>query len=169
MVSLLILKAKLRNPMITIRPAIVEDAVAMRELQQLAFAEEGRRSGTRDIPPLQEEVGSIVQHIQGQLALVALLQETLVGSVRGVKADHGYVIRALVVHPTCQGQGIGTTLLRALEAALVKPARVDLTTNTLMQDNVRFYEQHGYQVQNLTEPIPGIVLAHMSKHLASGV
>jgi hypothetical protein len=101
--------------MLTVRPAKVEDAAAMRELQQIAFAGEGRRSGTRDIPPLQEQVESIVQHVKEQ----------------------------------------------------VKPTRVDLTTNTLMQNNVPFYEKHGYKVEDRTEPIPGIVLAHMSKHLAS--
>lgn len=153
--------------MLTIRPATVEDATAMHELQQIAFAEEGRRSGTCEIPPLLEEVDSIVQHVKEQVALVAVKQETLVGSVRGVKGDHGYVIRALVVHPTCQGEGIGSALLRALETALVKPTRVDLTTNTLMQGNVPFYEKHGYNVQDRTEPLPGIVLAHMSKHLGS--
>jgi ribosomal protein S18 acetylase RimI-like enzyme len=151
----------------TVRTARVEDATAMLELQQLAFAEEGRRSGTRDIPPLQEEISAIVQHVQAHIALVAVQKEALVGSVRGVKGDHGYVIRALIVHPACQGQGIGSMLLRALEAALAKPTRVDLTTNTLMRDNVPFYERHGYKVQNRTEPVLGIVLAHMSKHLAS--
>jgi ribosomal protein S18 acetylase RimI-like enzyme len=152
--------------MLTIRPARVEDAAAMLELQQIAFAEEARLSGTRDIPPLQEEVGSIVQHVEDELALVAVQQDTLLGSVRGVKGARGYVIRALIVHPTRQGQGIGSMLLGALEAAFVKPARVDLTTNTLMQGNVPFYEKHGYKVEDRTEPIPGIVLAHMSKHLA---
>ena len=151
----------------TVRPARVEDATAMLELQQLAFAEEGRRSGTRDIPPLQEKVSSIVEHVQAQIALVAVEPEALVGSVRGIKGDCGYVIRALIVHPAYQDKGIGSALLRALEAAFTKPTRVDLTTNTLMQDNVPFYEKHGYKVQNRTEPIPGIVLAHMSKHLAS--
>jgi ribosomal protein S18 acetylase RimI-like enzyme len=153
--------------MLTIRRAGVEDAAAMLELQQIAFAEEGRRSGTRDIPPLQEEVNSIVQHVEDHVALVAVENEMLLGSVRGVKADHGYVIRALIVHPRRQGEGIGSMLLRALEAALAKPTRVDLTTNTLMEANVPFYEKHGYKVERRTEPIPGIVLAHMSKHLAA--
>ena len=152
--------------MLSIRPARVEDAAAMLELQQVAFAEEAGRSGTRDIPPLQEEVGSIVQHVENELALVAVQQDTLLGSVRGVKGDRGYVIRALIVHPTRQGQGIGSMLLGALEAAFVRPTRVDLTTNTLMQGNVPFYEKHGYKVEGRTEPIPGIVLAHMSKYLA---
>jgi ribosomal protein S18 acetylase RimI-like enzyme len=138
----------------------------MFDLQQLAFTEEGRRSRTRDIPPLMERVDSIVQHIKEELALVAEQDGRLVGSVRGVKGERGYVIRALIVHPSCQGQGIGSTLLRALEAVLPKPTHVDLTTSTLAERNVPFYEKHGYTVQNRTTPIPGVVLAHMSKQFA---
>jgi GNAT superfamily N-acetyltransferase len=140
----------------------------MHELQQLAFAEEGRRSGTGDIPPLVEDVASIVRHIQEHVALVALQADTLVGCVRGVAGEHGYVIRALIVHPLRQGEGIGSMLLRSLEAALPTPTRIDLTTNTLMEGNVPFYEKHGYEVRDRTVPFPGVVLAHMSKNLAAG-
>ena len=153
--------------MLTVRQARIEDATPMRELQQLAFAEEGRRSGTRDIPPLQESIDSITQHVKQEIALVAELLGVLAGSVRGVRGDHGYVVRALIVHPEHQGTGIGSLLLTALEAAFTRPTRVDLTTNIAMPGNVRFYEKHGYKVQSCTEPQPGIVLAHMSKHLAS--
>ena len=152
--------------MLTVRQAKIEDAVLMRELQQLSFAEEGRQSGTRDIPPLQESVDSIAQHIRQEIALVAEQNGMLLGSVRGVRGDHGYVVRALIVRPGQQGKGTGSLLLRTLEAAMTKPTRVDLTTNLSMQGNVQFYEKHGYKVQERTEPQPGIVLAHMSKHLA---
>ena len=152
--------------MLAIRLAKITDAAAIRELQQLAFAEEGQRSGTREIPPLLEEVGSIVQHIEHQIALVALKDETLVGCVRGVAGDHAYTIRGLTVHPSCQGQGVGSTLLKALEAALPRPTRIDLITNTVMEGNVTFYERHGYRITENTTPVPGITLAHMSKYLA---
>ena len=152
--------------MITVRQAKVEDSAAMHALQQLAFAEEGRRCGTRDIPPLTEEVAAIANHIAHELALVAVRDGTLVAGVRGVSTEDGYFIRALIVHPSCQGEGLGSRLLKSLEAKLPKPTRVDLTTNTLMEGNVSFYEKHGYKVQTHTEPLPGIVLAHMSKHLA---
>jgi ribosomal protein S18 acetylase RimI-like enzyme len=152
--------------MFTIRQARVADAAAMHELQQLAFAEEGRRSGTRDIPPLLEDLASIVQHIEHQIALVAARDETVVGCVRGVLGVHEFTIRGLIVHPSCQGQGIGSTLLKALEAAVPAPARIDLTTNTVMEGNVPFYERHGYRVTETTTPISGITLAHMSKFVA---
>ncbi len=152
--------------MLTIRLAKITDAAAIHELQQLAFAEEGRRSGTREIPPLLEDVASIVQHIAYQIALVALRDETLVGCVRGVVGEHAYTIRGLIVHPSCQGQGVGSTLLKALEAALPAPTRIDLMTNTVMEGNVPFYERHGYRITETTTPIPGITLAHMSKYVA---
>ena len=151
--------------MLTIRLAKITDAAAMHELQQLAFAEEGRRSGTREIPPLLEDVASIVQHIEHEIALVAVRDETLVGCVRGVMGEHAYTIRALLVHPSCQGQGFGSTLLKSLEAALPAPTRIDLVTNTAMEGNVPFYERHGYRVTERTTPIPGITLAHMSKYV----
>ena len=152
--------------MLTIRQAKVSDAVAMHELQRLAFEEEGRRSGTREIPPLMEELDSIVQHIEQQIALVAAREETVVGCVRGVAGEHSFTIRALIVHPSCQGSGLGSTLLKAIEAALPHPTRVDLITNTAMERNVPFYERHGYRVMETTTPIPGITLAHMSKDVA---
>jgi GNAT superfamily N-acetyltransferase len=152
--------------MLKVRPARVQDAAAMHALQQLAFAEEGRRCGTRDIPPLLEDVATIVQHIEHEVALVGLSDNALVASIRGVSAEHGYVIRALNVHPAWQGKGLGSTLLKALEAALPTPTRIDLTTNTVMEGNVPFYERHGYHVESRTIPFPGIVLAHMSKRLA---
>jgi ribosomal protein S18 acetylase RimI-like enzyme len=152
--------------MFTVRPAKLADAAAMHELQQLAFAEEGRRSGTREIPPLLEDLASIMQHIEHQIALVAARDETVVGCVRGVVGEHAFTIRGLIVHPSCQGQGVGSTLLKALEAALPASTRIDLITNTVMEGNVPFYERHGYRVTETTTPIPGITLAHMSKYVA---
>ena len=108
-----------------------------------------------------------MQHIQHEVAFVAVRDETLVGCVRGVAGEHAYTIRALIVHPSCQGQGVGSTLLKALEAALPAPTRIDLITNTVMEGNVPFYERHGYRVMESTTPLPGITLAHMSKYVDS--
>lgn len=152
--------------MLTLRRATVADAIAIHELQQLAFVEEGRRSGTREIPPLQEDVASIVQHIEHQIALVAEHGHAIVGCVRGVVGEGACLVRGLIVHPSCQRQGVGSTLLKALEAAVPAPIRIDLTTNTVMEGNVPFYERHGYRVMERTTPLPGITLAHMSKFVA---
>lgn len=149
--------------MLTIHRANSDDASAMHSLQLRAFEEEGRRCGTRDLPPLQEQVTSIADHIQTQIALVAKEGDSVVGFVRGLVAHRVCTIRALVVDPSSHGRGWGSALVSALEAELTDIDRVDLTTNAIMERNVPFYERHGYRVIEYTTPIPGITLAHMSK------
>jgi len=149
--------------MLTIHRASSDDASAMHSLQLRAFEEEGRRCGTQGLPPLQEQVSAIADHIKTQVALVAKEGDSVVGCVRGLVTNRVCTIRALVVDPSSHGRGWGSALLSALEAELTDIDRVDLTTNTIMERNVPFYERHGYRVVEYTSPIPGITLAHMSK------
>jgi GNAT superfamily N-acetyltransferase len=149
--------------MLTIHHAQSSDVEDMYGIQMRAFEEEGRRGGTREIPPLQEQMASIAEHVQRQIALVAKEDGTTVGCVRGVLEGRVCRVRALVVEPTKHGRGIGTKLLKALEAELKDTDRIDLTTNTIMEGNVPFYERHGYHVIEYTAPRPGVTLAQMSK------
>ena len=153
--------------MFTINRATNSDVAAMHSLQMRAFEEEGRRCGTRDIPPLQENMAAVAEHVQTQIALVAKEDDRIVGCVRGLLEGRVCTIRALVVDPSNHGRGFGSALLIALEAELKHIERVDLTTNTIMERNVPFYERHGYRVVEYTTPIPGITLAQMSKSAAS--
>ena len=57
--------------MFTINRATDSDVAAMHSLQMRAFEDEGRRCGTRDIPPLQEKMASVAEHVQTEIALVA--------------------------------------------------------------------------------------------------
>ena len=141
----------------------------MHSLQMRAFEDEGRRCGTRDIPPLQEQMASVAEHVQTQIALVAKEDDRIVGCVRGLLEGRVCTIRALVVDPSKHGRGLGSALLRALEAELKDIERVDLTTNTIMERNVPFYERHGYRVVEYTTPIAGITLAQMSKSAVRAV
>jgi len=149
--------------MLTIHRAHASDVADMHSIQKRAFEEEGRRCGMQDIPPLQEQIASIAEHVQTQIALVAKEDGSTVGCVRGIVDGRVCTIRALVVDPSKHNRGLGSALLRALEAELKDIERVDLTTNTIMQGNVAFYERHGYRVIEYTTPRPGVTLAHMSK------
>ncbi len=153
--------------MLKIHRANETDVEAMHRLQMRAFEEEGRRCGTREIPPLQERPESILEHVRAQIALVAREGHAVVGCVRGLINGDVCTVRALVVEPSRHGQGIGARLLRALEAELGDVQRIELTTNTIMEGNVTFYERHGYRVVDRTEPIPGIRLAHLTKSASS--
>jgi len=149
--------------MYTISRANLEDAPTMLDLQRRAFAEEGRRSGSQDIPPLAELVGAVIEHIQTQTALVARDNGKVIGTIRGIVKGRVCTIRALAVDPANQGLGVGSSLLSALERTLPDVAQFDLTTNTVMEGNVPFYERHGYRVNELTRHSELVMLAQMTK------
>jgi predicted N-acetyltransferase YhbS len=160
--------------MLTIESASLEDAPTMLDIQRRAFAEEGRRVGSledgQQIPPLAESLESIIEHIQTQTALVARDDERIVGAVRGIVTDQACVIRALVVDIGYQGRGVGSSLLQALERKLAQVSRFDLTTNMLMENNVTFYERHGYRLAEVTHHSQKrIPLAQMTKRVAPAI
>jgi ribosomal protein S18 acetylase RimI-like enzyme len=144
-------------------PAHLDDATIILEIQKRAFAEEGRLSDNPDIPPLTEGVDAVREHIRSQTVLVVRDDDRIVGSARGIVDGTVCVIRGVSVEPALQGQGIGSSLLRAIEAAHPGVARFELTTNTVMESNVRFYERHGYRVRELTRYTDKITLAQMMK------
>lgn len=128
-----------------------------------AFAEEGRLSGTTDIPPLLETADAIQHHIVTQTVLVATMDSQVVGAVRGLLDGAVCTIRGLIVEPDLQGRGIGAALLTAIEAAHEHVDRFDLTTNTLVPGNVSFYERRGYRTREVIRPIYDIPVANMTK------
>ena len=149
--------------MYSISRALPEDAPTMLDLQRRAFAEEGRRSGSQDIPPLTEPLDAVAKHIQEQTALVARDNGKVIGMIRGIVEGRVCTIRALAVDAAYRGHGIGSALLHSLERALSGVARFDLTTNTVMEGNVPFYERHGYRTVELTRHSELVTLAQMSK------
>jgi len=149
--------------MYTIRRANLGDAPTMLDLQRRAFAEEGRRSGTQDISPLAELLDAVIEHIQNQTALVARDNGKVIGTIRGIVKGRVCTVRALAVDPANQGHGVGSSLLNALERTLPDVAQFDLTTNTMMEGNVPFYERHGYRVNELTRHSELVTLAQMTK------
>ena len=95
--------------------------------------------------------------------MVATEDDRIIGAIRGIVSGAACTIRALVVEPAHQGRGIGSLLLKALEDSLPSVARFDLTTNTVMEGNVPFYERRGYRITELTRYSEGVTLAQMSK------
>ena len=98
----------------SITRATPEEAPGMLEIQQRAFAEEGRGSGSREIPPLVETLAVIVDHVNREMALTAKEGGRVVGAIRGMVSGSACTVRALVVEPSHQGRGIGSSLLMAL-------------------------------------------------------
>ena len=147
----------------TIVPADPADAPAILALQRIAFEPEARACQVWEIPPLQETVEGIREHIRMATVLKAMDGDRLVGAVRGIVSGGTCLIRVLVVAPDHQGQGTGARLLGAIEDAHPQVERFELTTNMVMVGNVRFYLRTGYEVVEQNQHAPTIRLAFMRK------
>jgi len=141
----------------------MSDAADVHAVKMRAFAEEGRLSGTMDLPPLMEDVAAVERDIESHTVLVARLGGRLVGSARGRVAGASCEITAVCVDPAYQGRRIGAALVRAVERAHPDVERFELTTNTVVPGNVAFYERHGYTVVARTAYTDSITLAHLTK------
>ena len=109
--------------MYSIQLAAPADAAAIYDIQMRAFAEEGRLSGTSQIPPLMEELAAIELHIRTQTVFTARDGERIVGSGRGiVEGARMCTIRGVSVEPSHQGKGIGASLLMAIEQRIPPPS-----------------------------------------------
>lgn len=148
---------------LTIAPADLADAPALLAMQKLAFEPEARACQVWEIPPLQETVEGIGEHIRMATVLKATDGDRLLGSIRGIVTGDTCLIRVLVVAPEAQGRGLGARLLKAIEDAHRQVERFELTTNMIMVGNVRFYLSHGYEVVEQVQHAPTIRLAFMRK------
>ena len=152
----------------TIVPATPEDAPALLAMQKIAFEPEARACQAWDIPPLQETVEGLREHIRMATVLKAVEGERLLGAIRGIVTGATCLIRVLVVAEQARGRGLGARLLRAIEDAHPQVGRFELTTNMIMVGNVRFYLRQGYEVVEQVQHAPTIRLAFMRKVRIAG-
>jgi ribosomal protein S18 acetylase RimI-like enzyme len=87
--------------------------------------------------------------VQRELFFVGLLDGVVVGTVMGGYDGHRGWVYAVAVRPSCRRRGVGTALLRRLEAALAERGclKVNLQVRAGNADAVAFYDRLGYSVE----------------------
>ena len=131
-------------PAIEIARALAADAAALHELQRLAYRSEAELYGDWTIPPLTEPLAATERAVAELLVLKAVQGGRIVGSVRGRIEGATCHVGRLIVHPDWQGRGIGSQLMRALEAATPEVRRDELFTGERSARNLRLYARLGY-------------------------
>jgi len=131
-------------PRFRIERASLDDAPAILELQKLAYQSEARLYDDWKLPPLTQTLVALREEFAASVTLKATEVGRLVGSVRAREANGVCQVGRLIVHPEQQGHGVGTMLLRHIEAEFPGASSFELFTGSRSEGNLRLYERLGY-------------------------
>jgi GNAT superfamily N-acetyltransferase len=146
-----------------IESATVDDAEQILALQKLAYESEARLYDDWTIPPMNQTLESLVSELHNDTVLKALEGRTIVGSVRATVSDKVCHIGRLMVHPSHQGRGLGTALMRAIEARFPDAAGFELFTGSKSEGNIRLYTRLGYVATGARRVSDRVTLVVLSK------
>lgn len=131
-------------PEIEISEISPEDAGEVLTLQRAAFASEAIIYGSPDMPPLTQSLEELKAELRAGAGLTARIGGRLVGAIRFQQDGDMLLIGRIAIAPDIQGEGIGTALLGAAEAASTASVS-ELFTGSLSEANIRLYESCGYR------------------------
>jgi predicted N-acetyltransferase YhbS len=137
---------------VDIQLATAEDAPAILDLQRCAYQTEAAIYDDYAIPPLVETLDELRGQFRRQRFLKATDGGRIVGSVRASQKDATCHIGRLIVHPDYRNHGIGTELMRRIEAEYPSAARYELFTGHKSAGNIHLYVRLGYRAFR-TEPV----------------
>ena len=148
---------------VRIENAMAEDAPSILALQKLAYESEARIYDDWSLPPLTQTLPSLRDELMTSTCLKAMERDRLVGSVRAREAERVCQIGRLIVDPQFQGRGVGTMLLRHIEAAFPGARAFELFTGSRSEGNLRLYERLGYRRSREKALSPSISLIFLEK------
>jgi GNAT superfamily N-acetyltransferase len=146
-----------------VEPATLQDAAAVLELQKLAYQSEARLYGDWTLPPLTQTLEELRAEFAASVTLKTTEAGRLIGSVRAREADGVCRIGRLIVHPELQGRGVGTILLRHIEAEFPGASVFELFTGNRSDGNLRLYERLGYIRSHEKVLSPSVTLVFLEK------
>ena len=151
--------------MIVITKVEKSDLQKILDLQYLAYQSEAKLFDNQDIPPLKQTLSDVENEYQKGIILKALDEDkTIIGSVRAF-CDKGTIyIGKLMVHPSKQGQGIGTQLLLEMEKQDPNQ-RYELFTSTRSEKNIALYQKLGYKIFDEEQVTEELRFVYMEKEL----
>ena len=149
--------------MILIKKAQKEDLEKILELQYLAYRSEAKLFGNMDIPPLKQTIEEVYDEFQKGAILKAVDDGgIIIGSVRAYQDGGTVYIGKLMVHPSKQGQGIGTQLLLEMEKQYLNQ-RYELFTSTRSEKNIALYQKLGYEIFDEEQVTEELRFVYMEK------
>lgn len=140
-----------------------EDLSNILELQKECYLEEAKIYNQFDIPPLREDLTSIVNEFEKGVILKCLAGDLIVGSVRGYSLEGTCYIGKLIVRKEFQNKGLGKQLMKAIESHFPDCSRFELFTGFLSEKNLYLYQKLGYAEFERKQINEGLTLVFLQK------
>jgi GNAT superfamily N-acetyltransferase len=140
-----------------------EDLPEILQLQKLCYFLEAKIYDLYDIPQLTQTLEDVTRDFLRQLFLKAVVNNRIVGSVRAHCEDETCHIGRLFVHPDFQNQGIGTKLMKEIEARFKGAKRFELITGHKSRKNLQLYMKLGYIILKTEELNEKLTIVYLQK------
>lgn len=147
---------------VNIERASVSDAEEILILQQIAYRSEGELYNNFSIEPLVQTLEQLQKQFEDHMILKAVVDDSIVGSIRAIGQDGTCFIGKLMVNPSYQNKGIGKMLMNAIEGLFPK-SRYELFTGSKSEKNIALYEKLGYVAFKERLIAPDISLVYLEK------
>ena len=121
-----------------------EDLSAVLDLQYLAYRSEAELYNDFTIPPLTQTLHELQAEVSSGICLVAKEKDQIVGSVRAIATNGICKIGKLIVRPSMQGKGVGTSLMQKIESMFPEANEFEVFTGHKSTPNIRLYKRLGY-------------------------
>lgn len=151
---------------LSIETAAIEDAAEILELQRKAYVSEAEIYNDCEIEPLTQTLESVREQFATHLFLKAAAGGRIVGSVRACRRDGHVEIGKLIVDPELQGRGIGTRLMREIEARFPGETFV-LFTGHKSERNLKLYRKLGCVPFDENTASPTLRLIYLRKTIST--
>jgi ribosomal protein S18 acetylase RimI-like enzyme len=148
---------------VRIEQAEIEDAEEILELQRLAYSSEAAIYDDYTIPPLTQTLEDIESDFDRHLFLKAIVDDQIIGSVRGYLEEGSCFIGRLIVHPAYQNQGIGSRLMEEIENRFGEAKRFELFTGHKSRRNIYLYGKLGYEAFRTVRVNDDLKLVYLEK------
>jgi GNAT superfamily N-acetyltransferase len=147
-----------------IRRAGPGDAEAIAALTDAAYEKWLPVLGRKPKPMTADYAVAVRHHVIDLL----FLDRVLAALVEMIPGEDCVLVENLAVSPDFQGRGLGRQLMVHVEVVTLARGqrRVELYTNRLFAENIRFYQALGYRADR-EEPFRGGVITYMSKELSA--
>jgi N-acetylglutamate synthase-like GNAT family acetyltransferase len=148
---------------LSIIPAEISDLPEILALQILAYQSEAELNNDFNIPPLVQTLEEIEHEFAEKRILKAIIDGSIVGSVRANLVEGTCLIGRVIVHPEWQNCGIGTRLMAAIEAQFSNAGRYELFTSERSSRNLYLYQKLGYHITHSKKLSENVNLIYLEK------